>query len=457
MFGEKILEYWDDIERDLGIMVSIPSVAGEKDGELPFGKDCAKALDTAIEMAEGYGLKSKNVDYYAMHAEYGEGEENTVVMAHLDVVPAGEGWETDPYEMVKKDGKLYGRGTGDNKGPAIIALHCLRALKDANVEGKRKLRVVLGSSEEVGMEDMKYYFSKEQAPTMGFTPDAEYGICNCEKGLFNYNITSKNDSTVVRSFASGTVPNAVPYSAKAELACSDEEYEALTKAAEEAEGEFTLTKTDGGAQIYSQGKASHASTPEMGFNAATHLVKLLCSVFGDKMGKFFTYINDKIGTVTDGSLMGVAMSDEESGELTFNLGVVACDAESLSLTVDIRYPATKKGADVDATLSKVAAEYGLTYTLKSDAAPLYVPADSKLIKNLKSAYEDATGSVCKIFSMGGGTYARQMKGNGVAFGADFPGRTGGFAHMANEYIEIEKMKLHAQICLEAMYRLFTAE
>lgn len=116
-----------------------------------------------------------------MHAELGEGEENAVVMAHLDVVPAGEGWDSDPYTMVIRDGKAFGRGVSDNKGPAIVALHCLRALKEAGVVGKRKLRVVLGSAEEIGMQDMGHYFSKEQMPTMGFTPDACYGVCHCEK------------------------------------------------------------------------------------------------------------------------------------------------------------------------------------------------------------------------------------------------------------------------------------
>ena len=127
MFGEKILDYWDDIMKDLGDIIAIPSVAQPQDGPYPFGKDAATAVDKAIEIAERYGIKTKNSDYYAMHAELGEGEENAVVMAHLDVVPAGEGWDSDPYTMVVRDGKAFGRGVSDNKGPAIVALHCLRA------------------------------------------------------------------------------------------------------------------------------------------------------------------------------------------------------------------------------------------------------------------------------------------------------------------------------------------
>ncbi len=458
LFGKKILDYWDEIISDLTKVIAIPSVSISQEGAHPFGEDCAEVIDSVMEMAGNYGLSAKNVDYYAMHAEYGEGEENAVVMAHLDVVPAGEGWENPAYELTQKGGKLIGRGTGDNKGPAIVALHCLRALKDAGVAGKRKIRVVLGVSEETGMEDMRYYFSKEQLPTMGFTPDASYGICNCEKGLFSYTAEGSNDSAVVKSFKAGTVPNAVPYKAECKVICTDEEFSALKANAEKLEGDFIITQTECGAEILSKGKAAHASTPQEGFNAASYLVELLFSVFSsEKMGAFFSYINDKIGTAHDGSLMGVKMSDEESGSLTFNLGIVECNEAKCSLTVDIRYPATKKGADINAIIKKATIDAGLNYTLKHDTAPLYLPKDSAFIRLLKGAYEDTTGKPCEIFSMGGGTYAREMKGHGVAFGAGFPDNPDGEAHTANEFVWEENLKLHAQICLEAMYRMLTME
>lgn len=374
MFGEKILDYWDDIMKDLGDIIAIPSVAQPQDGPYPFGKDAATAVDKAIEIAERYGIKTKNSDYYAMHAELGEGEENAVVMAHLDVVPAGEGWDSDPYTMVIRDGKAFGRGVSDNKGPAIVALHCLRALKEAGVVGKRKLRVVLGSAEEIGMQDMGHYFSKEQMPTMGFTPDACYGVCHCEKGLFRFAVTGKVGKKIV-SFKAGTVVNAVPYKAEADVLCDDDEFAKLVEAANAAEVKFDITRT-------------------------------------------------------------------ENGEGRFD--------------IDIRYPATKSGAEIDKILAKSVEGTGLTYTLISDEPPLYLPKDGPLVSLLSGAYEDVTGKKCDVFSMGGGTYARQMGGAGVAFGASFDEEESN-AHQANECINLEQFKLHAQICLEAMYRMFTAD
>ncbi len=455
MFGEKILEYWDDILRDLAEIVAIPSVAVPQEGEYPFGKNAAAAVDKAMELCERYGLTAKNVDYYAMHAELGEGDENAVVMAHLDVVPEGEGWLSDPYTMDIRDGIAYGRGVSDNKGPAIVALHCLRALRDAGVIGKRKLRVVLGSAEEIGMQDMAHYFAKEQKPTMGFTPDSSYGICHCEKGLFNFSVSGPVGERI-KSFKAGTVVNAVPYKAEADVICNDAELAKLTAAAEAAEVKFDITRTEDGAHITAHGVASHASWPQAGVNAAAHLVKLLVAVWGDECGKLFTFIDEKIGLTYDGSLLGVNMTDAPSGALTFNLGVMKAENGEGTFFIDIRYPALANGSAIDKTLRANVESYGLTYTLGHDEAPLYLPKDGDLVRLLSGAYEDITGKECDIYSMGGGTYARQMFGNGVAFGAGFADDESN-AHNCNESLNLEHYKLHAQICLEAMYRMFTAE
>ena len=315
MFGEKILDYWDDIVRDLGKLVAIPSVAVPTEGEHPFGDPCAKALDTAVELSESYGLKAKNVDYYAAHAEIGEGEGNAVVMAHLDVVPAGEGWDSDPFKMVlTEDGRAIGRGVADDKGAAVVALHCLRAINDAGVKGKRKLRVIFGSAEEIGMHDMPYYFSKEQHPDMGFTPDAGYGICHCEKGGLNFNVKGQNDSALIKSFSAGTVPNAVPSKAECRIVCTAGELDRLSAAARDCGIPVEIAPTEDGAKLLAKGKAAHAAAPQSGLNAASYLIELLHEVFGaERLGRFFSFIHEKIALTSDGSLLGVNISDEPSG------------------------------------------------------------------------------------------------------------------------------------------------
>lgn len=455
MFGEKILAYWDDIVRDLAEAVSIPSVCQEPEGIYPYGRAAAQALDVVLARAESYGLETKNVDYYAGHAQYGQGEENAVVMAHLDVVPAGEGWIFDPYVMTEKDGCFYGRGVADNKGPAIVALHCLRALKDAGVLAERKLRVVFGCGEEIGMDDMNHYFASEQHPTMGFTPDGRYGVCHCEKGLLRFDVQG-GASPVVRSFTSGTVVNAVPYKAEADLVCSEEEYERFIAASRTAKGRFDCQRTPDGVCVISYGTASHAASPERGFNAAAYLIELIFSVFAERSGDLFCFLHHAVGTTVDGSLYGVACEDEPSGALTFNLGIISADAAGSRFSVDIRYPATQDGTRITHILRSKTEQAGLTFHLISDEPPLYLPKDGPLVKLLSGAYEDVTGKPCSIYSMGGGTYARQMFGRGVAFGSNFEGFKSD-AHNCNEHIRIDNLKIHAQICLEAMFRLLTVK
>ncbi|MBR4887959.1 MAG: Sapep family Mn(2+)-dependent dipeptidase [Clostridia bacterium] len=458
-FGEKILAYKEDILRDLATVIAIPSVCGAAEGKYPYGKEPARALDAVVEMAEKYGLKTKNVDYYAAHAELGEGEELAIVMNHMDVVPAGENWDTDPFEMVEKDGVVYGRGVDDNKGPAIVSLHCLRALKEAGVVGKRRIRVVFGSGEEIGMDDMNHYFAEEPYPTYGFTPDGAYGICHCEKGILHFKIVSDKEDSIVRSFVSGTVVNAVPYKAEADIRCSAEQLQKLTESASVAEGKFEVSSIEGGAHILSFGKACHGAAPAGGFNAAAYLIKLLFSVFtAEEMGSLLTFAYEKIGTSYDGSMIGVDCQDEVSGPLTFNFGIMKMENGCGRLEVDIRYPATLSSAPMVKTMTEAAESYGLAFVNDMDEKPLYLPKDSKLINLLKGAYEDMTGEDCTIYSMGGGTYARSMNNRGVAFGAGWPGdKISGGAHDANERLSIDSLMKHAQICLEAMYRMYTTD
>ena len=456
MFGEKILNYWDDIINDCKNLIAIPSVASEPDGIYPYGKNCANAVDFVMDLAEKYSLKAKNIDYYACHAEIGQGDENAVVMAHIDVVPEGEGWTGEPFKMDIRDGNIYGRGIADDKGPAIVALHCLRALRDEGVIGKRKLRVVLGSGEEVGMRDMEYYFAKEQTPTIGFTPDSAYGLCNCEKGHITFTVSCPNNSKILRNFTAGTVVNAVPYKATATVICSDDEYINLQNFANKSEGEFEFINKNGELEIFSKGSAAHASLPELGKNAASYLIDLLYNVFGNKIGTALLFAQEKVGLTYDGSLFQMKCSDEISGDLTLNLGIVKISENNSELAIDIRFPKDKKSEDFTKLIDNAVIDYNFSLDKISCSEALYVPADSSLVKMLSESYENATGEKCDVFSMGGGTYAKAMAGKGVSFGPSFADDETRI-HDFDEKINLENFKIHAQICLEAMYKMFTNE
>lgn len=456
-FGSKILKYQDAMMADLAKLIAIPSVNGPAEPGMPFGKPCADVLNLILQMAQDMGLATKNVGNYAGHAEYGSGSEVAAVVSHVDVVPAGEGWETDPFKLTRKGNLYFGRGTADDKGASIAALYGLKVLKEEAVKGNRRIRTIFGAGEETGSSDLPMYFKSEETPVMAFTPDSEYGICNREKGSLHARLSCGRKSEVIRTFSAGTVINAVPSRAEAALRCSAEQAAKLGEAAKTAKGEFHFEVVDGGLKVVSLGKASHAMQPQEGFNAACALIRLLSEVFtSDDLGDFVHFLDSRIGMELDGASLGIRQSDQESGPLTLNLGLVRIDAEESSASVDIRYPVTSDGGAIFAQIKKEAGAAGLNAEVLSDSKPLYLPGTSPLITLLSDSYAAVTGSPAELYSTGGGTYARAIRGHAVAFGPFFPDEPDRRLHNTNENIDIERFMTHAQICLEAMYRMFTA-
>lgn len=456
LFGDHILKYREDILKDIKHLVSIPSCAVPGQGEFPYGEPAAQALQWILQRAGELGLDTVNVDHYAGHAEYGQGDEVAAVLTHVDVVPVGDGWTGDPFTAWESDGKLYGRGVADDKGSAVVALYCLKALKDAGITGKRRLRAIFGSGEECGMDDMPRYFASQEQPVMAFTPDSDYGICNREKGILQLEVVAPtHDGTTLTAFQAGTVVNAVPDKATVLLDCTETEDHQLQRLADAKEGKFEFRYTIDGMMVQSLGVACHAMEPEKGFNAATHLIRLLASNFGHVvLGSLCAFLDDAVNLETDGLSMGIRQRDPQSGPLTLNVGLVDIGPNHARASLDIRYPVTADGDRILETIQRRAERDNLTVRVLHHNRPLYVPEEEPLITLLKEAYRSVTGTPATLYSTGGGTYARQLHGKGVAFGPVFEGQDYRL-HKTDEYIDIESFMLHAQICLEAMYRMMT--
>ena len=94
---------------DLKSLIRIPSEKQEAEPGKPFGAPAAEALAQGIEILEKYGFAVTNYDNYAIAADFNQEEKGLDILAHLDVVPAGEGWqETDPFTPLIKEGKMFG-------------------------------------------------------------------------------------------------------------------------------------------------------------------------------------------------------------------------------------------------------------------------------------------------------------------------------------------------------------
>ena len=406
LFGDKILVYRDEILKDLATLLEIESVDGERNEE------CERALAFIIKRAQDFGLDYKMVTDKSVHVQLGDGGKLCGVLAHVDVVPAGNNWSVIPYALTERDGRLYGRGIADDKGAALLNLYCLRVLKENGVQGKNTLRAIFGSAEETGMRDMQGYFEKMPLPDMAFTPDSDYGICFAEKGILHLRVsTPTNEAKVLSQFHAGKAVNAVP----------------------------------------------HACEPEKGKNAAALLIDLITHAYDlHEIGALASFIHYALNCETNGRSLGLKMSDGVSGPLTVNLGVIHIEGHTAEAYFDIRYPVTVSGEKIIAQFRAVAEYNGMQVEVVHHDKPLYLEKDSPLIRELSAAYESVTGEKPTLYATGGGTYARKLGGRGVAFGPHFAGDPINM-HNADESMDKENFFLHAQICLEALYRLYNVE
>lgn len=449
MFGDKILKYKDELLADLNTLIGFESVANEKPEE------CQNAINFMLKRANDFGLTGEQVTDESMHIQLGSKGKLCGILSHLDVVPAGNNWSVLPYSLTEKDGRLYGRGIADDKGAALVTLYCLRALKEEGIDGVNALRAIYGTSEECGMEDIDGYFEKMPVPDLSFTPDSDYGICYAEKGILQIEVSTKgNLATVLSQLHSGKAINAVPDIAYALLDSSNYDEQNLLELSKKTEGNFEFNSTIDGLMVISRGKAAHACEPHKGFNAAAALVELLAKAYtSTEIGAICDFIDIAIGNETDGCSLGLKTHCSISGDLTVNLGYIHIEGNEARAAFDIRYPVSITGGSVYRQFRYAAKHNKLDVKVLNHEKPLYIEKDSELVKLLSGAYKAVTGEEPELYTTGGGTYARKLGGKGLAFGPAFKDDEVNM-HNADESIDKEKFFTHAQICLEAMYRMY---
>lgn len=440
----------DELLAELAALIQIPSVASEPEEGAPYGREPLRCLEHMLALCERLGLRTGQMDNRVGWCEYGDGAEMVGVLVHLDVVPAGGGWtEAEPFSGEIKDGRIYGRGTMDDKGPAVGAVYALAALKDAGVKLTRRIRILFGTSEEVGCNDIAWYVEHGgELPVIGFTPDAEYPVINGEKGIIDATYVKTLHQTGayrLLKLEGGTASNISPAHAVAEIACPAD------AAAKIAADKVTVTPIEGGIRVEAAGVSVHGSTPELGENAVGRLAQALAQLpFEGDAADCIAFLADRIGMECHGESLGLAMRDD-LGPLTFNLGVMKLKDDALSLSFTIRYPVSKTYDDVFPRVERAFTLGGFTLTDQWSKPSLYVSPESELIRKLSKVYQEQTGSAAALKTLGGGTYAKSMP-NLVAFGPIFPGDVVR-EHQANEYVPVEWVLRNAEIIGAAMYEL----
>lgn len=453
----------EDIIRTTQEMIRIRSVKEAPVGDKPFGEGIQQCLEYTLDLCEKMGFETTNVDNYAMHADLGQGQETLGILAHLDVVPEGDNWDYDPYGAVIVDGKIFGRGTIDDKGPAVAALYAMKALKETGAPMHRKIRVIFGTDEESGWGCMHHYFSKMPAPDFGFTPDADFPAIHGEKGILIFDLvkpTSQKwigEGVRLLSISGGNRPNMVPDSCEALLADAGD----LKEAAEAYRGAYgvqvDVSPDTAGIRVKIHGVSAHGSLPEKGVNAISHMMQFLGRLTlaqGDMRDLVATYCH-RIGMEYYGEHIGCGIEDADSGNLIFNVGVIKTTDEAVTVTVNIRYPITSTDEAVYGGIREALAGTGIEVVHHEHMKPIYFPKDHPLIETLMGVYREQTGDVAsQPITIGGGTYARAMA-NCVAFGPLMPGMPE-LAHQKNEFIEVEHLIQMTKIYAHTLYKLTVA-
>ncbi|MDY4801088.1 MAG: Sapep family Mn(2+)-dependent dipeptidase [Fusobacterium mortiferum] len=436
-YYEKLENNFSEFLNNLDRVVSIPSYYQEDSTKYPFGENIQKVLEEMIDICKELGFRTyiDSEGYYG-YAEIGSGEKLVGVLGHLDVVPPGDlsKWENEPFKPVIKDGKYYGRGAQDDKGPTLAAIYALKTLLDCGFKLKYRVRFIFGTDEENLWRDMPKYVEKEEIPTVGFTPDSKFPLIYSEKGLLQCKLIAKNESGLV--FKGGDAFNSVPSNI---IVPKNEE---LMKVLLELNYEFK----DKDEVIEIVGKSVHAQVAETGINAINRYMHALTKLGKEtKSGKFIT--ENLIGYDFAEPIFEL-VKDEHSGELKFNVGKIEFTEENEILMIDMRIPVTYDKEKIVETLSRKAKEYGFEYIQHDYLKSIYVPLDSELITTLMSAYQEITGDMeSQPVASGGATYARAMN-NCVAFGCVLPGSPK-TEHQPNEYIILDDIKKAMKIYMKA--------
>lgn len=449
-----IYTHKEELLAALSRLIAIPSVKGEPSDGALFGKEPKRALDEMLAICGEMGFAAENCfDIVGTADLCPEGAEIELgILCHLDVVPCQpENWATDPYKLTEKDGILYGRGVIDDKGPAVASLYAMKCIRDLGIPLKKGVRLIFGTDEENGSEDMEIYTSKAKLPPNVFTPDGSFPVINVEKGMMRSTFGGRYEGGKVRCFHGGSIPNAVPDKAYAEVSAALCEVNAAI-ASDNSGAEFISEEIGGIVRITAHGRSAHASTPEGGINAVTALISLInrLDISGGQaeilhgLEKAFPFGE------TDGASVGLKAEDK-TGATTLVFSIFDMENGECHGTVDVRFPTCLSLAEVEKREREALCSVGCEFCGYMGDEPHCVDETSEFVKALLRVYERIEGEKGECIAIGGGTYVHNIEG-GVAFGAE-RGDTDYHMHGADEFIPTDELLRDAVLYANAIIEI----
>lgn len=441
---EKIYQWIDEHQeamiKDLMDIASIESVSQDDSSVKPFGQGCIDVLDAMLKKGEDADFKVHNYENYVGSITYDVGkEENIGIWAHLDVVPAGENWATDPYTPVLKNGYLFGRGVSDDKSGAIGGFYIQKALRELNIPLNHNIQLFLGTNEETGMKDVEYYVSKYPSPKFSFVPDAGFPGVGGEFGRLRYILKAQqalSDDFV--SLEAGSAFNIIPNKAKVILKKNTRiKYQDLSS-------DFDIQQTQKGIEITAFGESCHAAHPEGGKNAIRILTHALVSLGGvcESDLQILNFI-DHVNQDCYGTYLGIDNTDDVSGQTVSSGTVLRYEDGYVSLLNDCRFCVTDDAKRLIQNIQEQCQKHHYTVEISEESHPYYFDKNGMILKTVQKVYHDFTSNDDEIKIIKGGTYAGMIPhamATGISFDdvkpeGLFNGHGG--AHQPDEYLSVE--------------------
>lgn len=452
----------EELVEELRAFSRIPSVsrADLAVPRAPFGPQVRQMLSHALMRGAVYGLNTADHEGYCGSVFIGDINNAIGIIGHLDVVPEGDKWIYPPYEATRVGDYLVGRGVSDNKSACVIGLYLLRMVKELDIKMNHALRLILGCSEETGMQDMAYFTRTQVAPVVSIVPDSAFPVNYAQKGTLSAQLSIERGKDIL-SFTGGEVPNMVPPHAQALIRAPYDQAAAAFKAQGLSEG-FTLSAEGEFTRVCAQGVAAHAARPEAGKSAIFHLAGALIKtglVSGQSLAAMRA-VADVSGDYS-GAQMGVDGEDEQTGKTTMVIGVARDSESALTLSVDARLSISADLEKIEQAARDYCARMGFTPLSVKTTRPFYMAQDDPRVRVLMDVYRAQTGRDDAPYTSGGGTYSRCVP-DAITFGPGFPGENRmleglgeghGSAHAPDECVYIPDLIRAAKIYAAAIMEL----
>lgn len=384
----------DEILNDLIGLVRIPSVSDESAEVKPFGQPCRDVLNYMFELGRRHGYETRNYDNYVGAIEFSRGDATVGIWAHLDVVPVEDPsmWDYPPFECtLVEDRYLIGRGVQDNKMPAIGVFHALNCLRDLGVALRHGYTLYMGTNEERGMADVRYFVDHYPCPDLSIVPDCGFPVCIAQRGSMTFRLSVPLRASIC--IEQGNNPSVTP---------------------EQVDAVF-----EDGRRLTAHGRSTHVYAAEGAPNANMKLLEMLAEASPEDAAA----LRAVVALCADwrGGALDLACADNLSGALS--MAPTRMSVEGGRLCVDV-FSVLPVSFDADRMLSlarEAAKARGVELELVRIRKPVSFPEDHPIVPLLTDVYNEVTGYDAKPFVMSGGNYAAYLP-NAFGYGPGMPGR-----------------------------------